>query len=168
MEPNVKEMGQLSQLPLYLQRGADGCISASNWMVWLFLAMTQPEQEAAVVDWYWWATCHIFIDVETFNRAMGECPLPTLEGICYIPRRLQTPATGFKINDLVEHFVKCGLRPRDAESIFRDFASHYLAHIPQASEPNWSNVSPPPAATSRCTVKERVKLRRKEFKATQM
>jgi hypothetical protein len=130
------------------------------------LALPRHEQEAAVVDWYWWAACRIFIGVETFNRAMGEHPLPTLEGIRYIPRRLQTPAAGFKINNLVEHFVKCGLRPRDAESIFRDFASHYLAHVPQASEPNWSNVSPP-AATSRRMVKERVKLRRKEFKAMQ-
>jgi hypothetical protein len=99
---------------------------------------------------------------------MAEHLLPTLEGIRYIPRRLQTPAAGFRINDLVEHFIKCGLRPRDAEMIFRDFASHYLAHILQAAEPNWSKMSPPPALTSRCTVKERVKLRRKEFKATCM
>jgi hypothetical protein len=111
VEPNVKEMGQLGQLPPYLRRGVDSRISTSNWMVWLFLAMTQPEQEAAVVNWYWWAACCIFIGVKTFNRAMGERPLPTLEGIRYIPRRLQTPAAGFKINDLVEHFVKCGLRP---------------------------------------------------------
>jgi hypothetical protein len=61
IEPDVEEMGQLGQIPQYLQRGADGCISTKDWTVWLFLAITQPDQGAMVVDWYWWVACRIFI-----------------------------------------------------------------------------------------------------------
>jgi hypothetical protein len=163
VEPDVERMGQRDLLPQYLRREGDGRISAKDWTVWLFIAMTQPEQEPEVVDWFWWSACQIFVGDGTFTQAMRERPMPTLEGIHYIPRRLQTPAAGFSVNDLVEHFVKCGLRLLDATMLFRDFASHYLAHVSPAPEPVWSKVSPPPTLESRCSVKERVKLKRKEY-----
>jgi hypothetical protein len=165
VEPDVERMGQHDLLPQYLCREGDGCISAKDWTVWLFLAMTQPEQEPEVVDWFWWSACCIFVGEGTFTQAMRERPMPTLEGIHYIPRRLQTPAAGFSVNDLVEHFVKCGLRPLDATMLFRDFASYYLAHVSPASKPDWSKVLPPPMLGSRHSVKERVKQKRKEYVA---
>jgi hypothetical protein len=168
MEPDVERMGQHDLLPQYLCREGDGRISAKDWTVWLFLAMTQPEQEPEVVDWFWWSACRIFVGDRVFMQAMRECPMPTLEGIHYIPQRLQTPAAGFSVNNLVEHFVKCRLRPLDATMLFRDFVSHYLAHVSPASEPNWSKVSPPPMLGSRHSVKERVKLKRKENVASHM
>jgi hypothetical protein len=161
-------MGQRDLLPQYLRREGDGRISAKDWTVWLFLAMTQPEQEPEVVDWFWWSACQIFVGDGTFTQAMRERPMPTLKGIHYIPQRLQTPAARFSVNGLVEHFVKCGLRSLDATMLFRDFASHYLAHISPAPEPVWSKVSPPPMLESRHSVKERVKLKRKEYVATHM
>ena len=125
--------------------------------------MTQPEQEPAVVDWYWWAACHIFVGVEMFTCAMAECPLPSLKGIPYIPRRLMTPAARFGVNDLVKHFVSCRLRPQDAEMLFRDFVSHYLAHVLEPAKPDWSKVLPLPELMLRGTIKERTKSRKKEF-----
>ena len=84
VEPDVEKMGQHGLLPQYLHRDVDGHILAKDWMVWLFLAMTQLAQGPEVVDWYWWAACTIFVGEEMFIRAMCECPLPTLEGIHYI------------------------------------------------------------------------------------
>ena len=153
-------------IPQYIQCETDGCMSMKDWTTWLFLAMTQLDQEPTVINWFWWMACHIFAEEGTFNKAMAEHPLPSLEGIPYIPQRLITPTVGFDTNDLVEHFIKCGLRPQDAETIFRDFASLYLAQVPLPYEPDWSKVLPPPALMSRGTIKERVKLRKKEMKNT--
>ena len=161
-ELDVEQMSQQKLILSYLQRKGDRRLSTKDWTVWLFLAMTQPEQEPAVVDWYWWVACCIFVGIETFTRVMAEHPLPCLEGIPYIPRRLMTPATGFGVNDLVEHFVSCGLRLQDAKMLFRDFTSHYLAHVPEPTKLDWSKVLPLPELMSRGMIKERTKLR-KEF-----
>ena len=143
----------------------DGCMSTKDWTAWLFLAMTQLDQEPAVIDWFWWMACRIFAEEGTFNKAMAKHPLPNLEGILYIPQRLITPAIRFDTNKLVKHFIKCGLRPRDVEILFRDFASLYLTQAPLPYKPNWSKVLLPPALTLRGTIKERVKLRKKEMKS---
>ena len=166
VELDIETMGQWRLIPRYIQCKTDGHMSAKDWTAWLFLAMTQPDQEPAVIDWFWWMACRIFVEEGTFNKAMAERPLPSLEGIPYIPQRLITPAIGFDTNNLVEHFIKCGLRPQDVETLFKDFASLYLAQAPQPYKPDWSRVLPSPMLTSRGTIKERVKLRKKEMKST--
>ena len=119
IEPDIEKMGQHSLLPQYLYRDVDGRILAKDWTVWLFLTMTQLAQGPEVVNWYWWVACTIFVGEETFIQAMHEHLLPTLEGICYIPQRMQTPAGGFSMNNLVEDFVKCGLKLLDTQMLFR-------------------------------------------------
>ena len=47
--------------------------------------------------------------------------------------------------------------------LFRDFTSHYLAHVPEPTKLDWSKVLPLPKLMSRGTIKERMKLRKKEF-----
>ena len=161
IEPDVEKMGQRSLLPQYLHQDVDGHILTKDWTVWLFLAMTQLAQGPEVVNWYWWMACTIFVAEGTFIQAMCEHPLPTLEGICYIPQRMQMLASGFSTNNLVKHFIKCRLKPLDTQTLFRDFAVHYLAHVSLATEPDWSRVPFPPVLELRWSVKERLRWRKK-------
>jgi hypothetical protein len=165
-EPDIEEMAQWGSLLPCLRRAQDGHVLVADWTVWLFLVMTHPDHEPAVVNWYWWAACTLFTEAETFNRVVRERGLASLEGIPYVPQRLVTPTARFGPDELVEHFVKCGLQPQDS-SIFRVFASHYLTHVPRPVEPDWASLQPPHPIKSRLTTRQRHKARMKEMKRIQ-
>ena len=47
--------------------------------------------------------------------------------------------------------------------LFRDFTSLYLPHVPKPAKLDWSKVLLLPELMSRGTIKERMKLRKREF-----
>jgi hypothetical protein len=83
-------------------------------------------------------------------------------GVHYNPQRF-VHAGHWTINDVARHFNHCGLRTRDANTLFHQFAANWIWELSEPpSEPDWSKVPAPLPIVEWRTIQQKKKDRKKE------
>jgi hypothetical protein len=149
-EPDVEDEALLANRPPSIRVDGNGRLNVHDITVWMFLLMTQPETREGTIDWFWYSACLLFGRRGQYTEALTSLKLShNIEDSPYVPQRF-VHAGHWTTNDLARHFHSCGLRTKDANTLFFDFASGWLGRLDQPpKEPNWNRVPVPRNVESR-------------------
>ncbi|KIL56155.1 hypothetical protein M378DRAFT_17330 [Amanita muscaria Koide BX008] len=112
--------------------------------------MTQPEKREGTIEWFWYIACLLFGQQGQYTKALMSLNLShNIKDILYVPWHF-VHAGCWTMNDLACHFHSCGLRTKDANTLFFDFTCGWLGRLDQPpKEPNWNKVPVPHNIESR-------------------
>jgi hypothetical protein len=131
--------------------------------MWMFFLMTQPEERERTREWFWFLACSMLAVQGQYAEVLKG--LKNVEadnsGVIYSPKRF-VHAGHWTVNDIARHFNHCGLRTRDANTLFNQFAINWIRELREPpSEPDWSKVPAPIAIVERRTAQQKRKDYRK-------
>jgi hypothetical protein len=161
-EPDVEDEAVLRQASYTLRVDDHGRFFVEDITVWMFLKMTQPEERERTVKWFWYLSCLLFSKRGQYDEVLRDRGLNgNDEGRFYTPWRF-VRAGEWAIEHIAEHFYHCGLRSKQANTIFYEFASLWLGELTTPPEaPNWSQIPTPLALFDRTKAKKAAKTQRR-------
>jgi hypothetical protein len=131
-----------------VRRDADGIYNVKDITAWLLFKMAEPE-ERDVVEWFWWKACNIFSQWGIFSETMRSLGLKEEDHL--VPKRYIIHGEPSQ-EDLIRHFVRCGVRVTDSNSHLQNFAKIYLEGNKPPVTPNWPDIPRSHPRTSRPSV----------------
>ncbi|KIL57755.1 hypothetical protein M378DRAFT_16054 [Amanita muscaria Koide BX008] len=127
-EPNVEDDKVLAQAPKNIQV-VKGRLNAHDVTVWLFLLMTQPEAKEGTSLWFWYIACLLFAEQGKYTEVLKSLNITHRnDDYTYCPQRF-VHAGHWTIGDVASHFYNCGLRPKDANTLFFHFTSSWIGKL---------------------------------------
>src|SRR6266704_125867 len=112
--------------------------------VWIFLKMTQPEERERTVGWFWYSSCLLFSKRGDYDETLRGLGLNRNdEGRYYSPWHF-IHVGEWSVEDLAWHFYNCGLRSKQANVLFYEFARNWLGKLSAAPKmPDWAHLPTP-------------------------
>jgi hypothetical protein len=157
-EPDIEDEATLAFAVPYLRVDMHGQLFAEDITVWMFLKMTQPEERERTVEWFWFTACRLFTKRGEYEEILGGLKLHgNTDDRVYAPFRF-IHVGEWTTSHLAQHFYYCGLRSEQANTLFYEFAMHWMENLPvQPRSPDWSRVPHPRQLTLRKKVRRAFK-----------
>jgi hypothetical protein len=158
-EPDVEDDAVLSRMKKDVRVDDNGRLNVHDVTVWLFLWMTQPQVREGTSRWFWYVSCLLFSERGRYLEALQASNIGSHsnDGCLYSPERF-VHAGHWTVNDVARHFHKCGLREKDANTIFFDFATRWIGRLEEPlNEPTWNKVPAPREIEFRYKIAQRAR-----------
>ena len=108
-KPNVEDPTVLATLPSCIRRDCQSLYNVEDITVWMFLTMTQPEEQERTREWFWYQACLMFSDRGRFQQILQDLNIPRDARMTpYVPRRF-THHGRWTQQELAWFFNECGL-----------------------------------------------------------
>ena len=106
--------------------------------------MTQPEYVEGTVEWFWYTSSLLFARMGEYDEVLrGIGRNGNDEGRNYSPWRF-IHAGQWATEDLAFHFYNCGLRSKQANTLFHHFCERWLEGLSTTPEmPDWKYLPAP-------------------------
>ncbi|KIL55375.1 hypothetical protein M378DRAFT_17998 [Amanita muscaria Koide BX008] len=163
-EPDIEDETVLARAPNNIRVDSQGRLNVQDITVWLFLLMTQPKAREGTVNWFWYLACMMFSRRGQYTQVLKDLQMDPQgnEGFSYSPKCF-VHAGHWSTNDLACHFYRCGLRPKDPNTLFHDFGSSWIGKLDlPINEPDWSKVPTPREVEVRPNANQRKKWKVKK------
>jgi hypothetical protein len=112
VEPDMEHLALINGFHEAVRHDADGIYNVKDITAWLLFKMAEPE-ERDVVEWFWWKACDIFTQWGIFSETMRSLGLKEEDHL--VPKRCIVHGEPSQ-EDLVRHFVCCGVQVTDSNS----------------------------------------------------
>lgn len=143
-EPDMENEATLASASQHLRTDSNNRFYVEDITVWLFLIMTQPEERERTVEWFWYLACALFSRRGEFDEVLrGFNRNGNDEGRNYTPWRFVHKGR-WSVEELANHFYNCGLRSRQANTLFYEFAMRWMSRLSAPpAEPDWDALPAP-------------------------
>ena len=126
-EPDIKNEDVLRQASNVLQIDVHGRFYIKDITVWMFLKMTQTEERERTTKWFWYLSCLLFSKRGQYDEVLKTQGLSrNREGRIYAPWRFVHAGKWTTVH-IAKHFYNCGLRSKQANTMFYKYAGRWLA-----------------------------------------
>jgi hypothetical protein len=156
-EPDLDSVEVLEERPECVHCQSNRCLNTQDLTIWLFLLMTQPEEREGTRYWFWYLACLMLSRRGHFGEILDGLPntQPNHSVLWYQQERF-VHLGEWTMKDIALHFHRCGLKTRDANTLFHNFASAWMTgQDAEPMTPDWSRVPAPRQIMDHCNTQRR-------------